>query len=315
MKLVSKLALGAALCTGISGLALAPAQAQPAAEEAVEFDAGEISEPVRAPVAAAQAALAAEPKDTATALSQTQSAVPLIVNDDDRFIVGQMLIQVGAAMQTAGAADAQVMPLLLQGAQLSLQSNRVEIARRPALYILIGNDAQEREDWPAALAAYENALRYGPQNADAAIQVANVQFRSNNIQAGYATIDRAIELKRASGQPVPDNWIMVPLRYAAEARDLARFNTYSEMLLRAYGTEPDRWHDILFSYQNLAALDDQANLDMFRLARATRSIQEPNEFQEYVVLATTHGLPGEAQAAQNAGIAASAWPAGAEPTA
>lgn len=323
MKPVSNFALGAVLAFASSVVALSPVAAQeeqaqqpaaPAGETVIEFDPGNLTETVRDAIREAQEARAAG--DTSTALARTQAAVPLIQNDDDRYVVGAELLQVGVALQGAGQTAEQTQPLLVQGAQLALESGRTPVANRPIYYKLLGDVASEAEDYPAAIAAYENAQRYSPNNAAIiSISLADAYFRSGNAAAGAQAADRAIQLQTDAGQPVDASWISVAMNGAYEARDADGVARYTAMLIRNNGDDKDRVGRALLAYQAVSRLDDQGNLDLFRFMRAIDAINEPNVYSEYVATSAQRGLPGEAQAVQNEAITASAiTPASAIPT-
>lgn len=315
MKPVSKLALAAALIIAPTGIAISPAVAQeeeaappavgPGGEVAVEYNPENLSDAVRDAIAPAQEARTEG--DTAGALSQVQAAIALIQNDDDRYLLGSELIQVAVAMQSAGATDEQTRPLLVQGAQLSLDSGRTAIARRATLYKLVGDSARQAGDHAAAVAAYENALRYSPNDPAASILLADAYFESGNAQAGLQAADRAIQMQTDSGNPVDPTWISVGLNGAYEANNTEGVARYTAMLIRANGADSANISNALRAYQAIGGFDEdeQATLDLYRLMRAAGALNQSGAAQQYVLFAAMRGLPGEAQAVQNEALAAS----------
>lgn len=306
MKRVSTFALALGLAVG-AATTIAPAAHAQAEEQVAEFDAGNLSEGVRGPVAAAQEALQAEgPIDTAALRQQLESAQAAIQNDDDRFIVGQMLLQLGVKMQQAGAPEDQVAQVQQQGLRLALESDRVELERRGTYWTFIGNMANQAENYAEAVPAYQNAVRYDPNNGDAYIQLALALFNTGNPQAAYEAADNAIRIARQGGE-VPRTWISVPLTNAYEAGDANRVLHYGQELVELHPT-PENWNQALRVYQLVGQLDDQANLDLLRLMRKAGGLDQ-QAYREYVSLADQRGLPGEALAVYNEGVSASQMPA------
>ncbi|QLC21515.1 hypothetical protein HFP51_04580 [Parasphingopyxis sp. CP4] len=307
MKRVSTMGLAAAMVFGGSAvIATAPAMAVQAAEEAEEFDPGEISEGVRAVVVGAQTALDAEegPVDTAAILAQLQAAVPTVQNQDDRFILGSLLLQTAAKIQEQGGTAEQIQAVQIPGLRLSLDSNRVAIERRPVFWLAVGNAANAAEDSAAAIEAYQNVLRYDPTNGDALIQSALAHFRTNNSAAGYDSASRAFAALRAAGQVVPQSWHTVPFRQAYQTNDVARVVEFGTSLLQSHPT-PQNWNEVLRVLQTAGRLEDQPNLDLLRLMRATGGL-DPNSINEYIRLADQRGLPREAQAIYDGSVAGGA---------
>lgn len=272
----------------------APAAAPSAAQgEVVEFNSSNISDGARGPVAAAQAALQGEATDLAATRAQLEAAAAAIQNDDDKFIVGQLMLQLGVKMQQAGQPADQVQALQGRGLRLAVESNRLTLAQRSTYFGFLGNMASGAEDWTQALSDYENALRYNPNNVEAAIQLARAQFRGGNAEAGYTAADRAFAAAREQGMDIPGSWVTLPLNAALAARDVNRIGTYGAMLVSVEPT-PSVWSQTLLGYAAAAQFDDQSTLDMMRLLRATGSLESAT-YNEYANLAMRRGFPGEAQ--------------------
>ncbi len=307
MKRVSIMSLAAALAIGgVASVATAPAQAMQAAEQAEEFDAASISDAVRGPVAGAQEAMANEeqPADPAAVRALLEQAEAAIANQDDRFIVGQMWVQLAGMLEAAGAGAEEIRAMQARGIQLALDSNRVPLERRGLYWTVIGNAANARDDHAAALTAYQNAVRYDSSNADAYIQLALASIETGDLNAGYEYSETAFETLQAAGQEIPASWHTVPFRAAYEANDVPRVLQFGSALLQSYPTNQN-WNEVLRVYQTVGRMEEQANLDLLRLMRAAGALDQ-NTVNEYVRLAARRGLPGEAVAVYEAAIAGGA---------
>jgi|GEM_PF-3902781 len=310
MKRVSTMSLAAALIFGgTTVIATAPTAAMQAGEVAEEFDGGELSDGVRAVVVAAQGALQADeaeagPPDTAAIQAQLQAAVPLIMNEDDRFIIGQVMLQNAAKMQAQGAAPELIQATQIPALEMSLASNRVPIASRASFWLAIANAASNMNDDARAATAFQNVMRYDPDNGDALIRLADAQFSANDHDAGYATSSRAFQSLSDAGMEIPSSWHAVPFRAAYQTYDVPRVVEFGIAYLRSYPTAQN-WNEVLRVYQTAGRLEDQPNLDLLRLMRAANGFDVAN-INDYVRLAAQRGLPREAQAIYQASVAGGA---------
>lgn len=307
MKRVSTMGLAGALIFGSAALVTAaPALAVQAPQEAETFNPDNLSDGVRGIVVVAQAALQSEETapDTAAIMGQLQSAAAIAENGDDRFIIAQLMLQNASRMQTDGMSAEQVLAAQLPGLRLGLESNRVSFAQRPIYWLVIGNAANSAGNSAEALEAYQNVIRYDPDNGDALIQSAAVQFAAGDNSAGYASSRAAIASMRAAGMDVPSSWHAVPFRTAYQTNDVARVVEFGTSLLESEPT-PQNWNEVLRVYQAAGRLEDQPNLDLLRLARATGGLDQ-NLISEYVQLAMRRGLPREALDVYNAAVAGNA---------
>ncbi|RED15556.1 tetratricopeptide repeat protein [Parasphingopyxis lamellibrachiae] len=316
MKRVSTTSLAAALIFGGSTvIAVAPVAALQEAEVAEEFNAGELSDGVRAAVVAAQTALEADaaeagPADTAAIQAQLEAAIPLIQNEDDRFIIGQVMLQNAARIQQQGGTPESIQAVQLQALELSLASNRVPIASRASFWLAIANASASSGDDARAATAFQNVLRYDPSNGDALIRLADSQFGANDHATGYATASRAFQSLTEAGVEIPSSWHAVPFRAAYQTNDVPRVVEFGVAFLRSHPTAQN-WNEVLRVFQTAGRLEDQANLDLLRLMRATNGL-DVNSINEYVRLAALRGFPREAQVIYEGSVAGGAIPANQE---
>lgn len=274
-----------------------------------EFDPGQISDGVRAVVVAAQTALEADeaeagPPDTSAIHAQLETAVPLIQNEDDRFIVGQVMLQNAARMQAQGGTPERIQQVQMEALELSLASNRVPVASRASFWLAVANAANNMGDDARAANAFQNVLRYDPNNGDALIRLADSQFSANDHAGGYATASRAFQSLSDAGTEIPSSWHAVPFRAAYQTNDVPRVVEFGVGLLRSHPTAQN-WNEVLRVYQTAGRLEDQSNLDLLRLMRATNGL-DVNSINEYVRLSAQRGLPREAQAIYEGSVAGGA---------
>src|SRR3546814_16836786 len=108
----------------------------------------------------------------------------------------------------------------------------------------------------------------------------------------------------AAGQAVPEGLYKQALALAYEARSPQSLELSRE-LVEAYPTA-ENWRDALMIFRDLRNPTGDANLDLMRLMRATKSLNGERDYYELAEAANSKGLPGEAKAVLDAGIAATA---------
>jgi tetratricopeptide (TPR) repeat protein len=306
MKRVSLLTMAAALAFG----AAVPAAAYQPSDTVEEFNQRELGDELRGLIGAAQTALAAEeegPVDTATVRGQLEQAEGMIQNQDERYIVGQMWIQLASKMQQQGDDAAEVQAMQARGIRLALDSNRVPIERRSLFWQVVANAASAAGDTAGAQTAFQNALHYDPNNPDALIQVALANFSAGNSAEGYQNARNAFAALRASGREIPTSWLSVPFRAAYEGNDLPRAIEFGREYLLEHPTATN-WNEVLRVFQTVGRFDDAGNLDALRIMRAANAFDAPS-INEYVQLAARRGLPNEAKTVYDAAVAGGAIPA------
>ena len=186
MKSVSTITLAIALALGGGAIALAPAAAKEKAPAAKYTPA------VQNAAAAAQKALAAN--DTATAAAKLNEAKPLIATDDDKFVVGSLLVQLGQKTNDR--------PTTASGVELMSASNKAPADLKPKLYLMQGQFAYEAKNYPAAEAAFRQALAAGSDEPNLVPMIVQVQGAQGRTIEGLQTLNTEIDKKVAAGQPV-----------------------------------------------------------------------------------------------------------------
>jgi tetratricopeptide (TPR) repeat protein len=102
---------------------------------------------------------------------------------------------------------------------------------------------------------------------------------------------------------VPEAWYKSAAATTANTPAMAaEFGTATLAWVTAYPS-PDNWRTVLELFQDRAKFDDQGNLDLFRLKRAASALKGEKDYVEYAETANLRGLPGEAKAVLDEGIA------------
>lgn len=286
MKMVSTLALSAALLVG--GLSTAPAMAQdsakaaPAPAPARKFN---FSKEVRKPLSDLQKAV--EAKDDAafqTALPVAQAAAK---NSDDRYVIAQF--------QLHHAIDKNDDPGKLAAVQAMIDSGGATAEEMPTLWQNVGGLKYQAKDFAGAEAAFAKEVELRPNDTDAILRLAQVKADDKKGAEAVPLLQKAIATEQAAGRTPPENWYKLALRYAYEGNMKAETGKLSMDLIKAY-PNPTNWRDGLILYRDAAALDKGANLDLMRLMRASKSLKGDRDWFELADAANDAGLPGETKA-------------------
>ena len=302
MKLVSSLALGVALVLG-SGATVAAAKEKPA--EAPAAYAYKLSKEFRAAAGPAQAALKAN--DTAGAATAVTNAEAAAKEPDEKYVAAQFRLQLGGLLKDSAMQAKAVDAMLASGSAAATPE-------LPRLNFYAGNFAYQANNYPRAIQMLSESERLGYKSADVPLLLAESNFKTNNVPAGLAYVDKAIASSVAAGQKPPESWYARAASVAYKANLTSETAKWTRAQVKAYPTK-DNWRSALVIFRQGTKLDVQMNLDLMRLMRATKSLAGERDYYEYGETAFDHGLPGEAKSVLDEGAAANAFPPASKPIA
>lgn len=307
MKTVSKLALGLALAIGMGGVALEPVAAQRNKKEAKaeEGFTPKLSKGFREAAQPVQAAITA--KDFATAKAALPALQAAATDPDDKFYLGQFKLQTGLGLQDKALQQEAINDILESGS-----AGAAPDIGKFAFYA--GQFAYQNKDYDTAIRRLQQARQagYAPAGADGRptrdieLMIAEANFRSNRLQEGLNTLEEAINAERAAGATPPADWYSRAASVAYQAKLMPEVAKWTRMQIRDYPTA-ENWRSALVIWGDSQQLDDQATLDLMRLRMATKSLSGERDFFEYAVLADKVGLPGEAKAVVDSGLASGSF--------
>ena len=291
MKFTSTLALGIALALGGVSIAAAPAQA--AQEEAKErkFNFSEKARPALAELQ--KAAQAGDQAAFQAALAAAQAAAQ---NNDDRYVIAQF--QLNNAIQ-ANNEDGK-----LAAIEAMIQSGGATQAELPTLYSNLGAIAYNKGDYAKAAQAFKKLLEIQPGNKDAMTNLAAALSQQGNPAEAAALVEQRLQAAEAAGETPPEGLYKQALALAYEAKSPKAIELSRE-LIAAYPTAQN-WRDGLMIFREMRNPTGDANLDLMRLMRAANALNGERDYYELADAANTKGLPGEAKAVIEAGVAAKA---------
>lgn len=285
---VSKLAVIAAL--GAAGVLTCPgpAAAQRAAAPAVAYP--NVNRAEYQALAALEAALVARNYPlAATALATAQSTAR---SSDARYYLAGLQLryarETGNAAAQAAAIDALVATGRLSGADLA------------PIYVSQGAAAANAGKREQAEAAFTRALEVAP-SAETAISLARVKLDLRKNAEAVTLLDRAVQLRKATGQPVPESWYRRGVSLSTMNNLPGPALSFARQLVAAYPS-PENWRDALLTYRDIAKPDTAGHLDAVRLLRLSRGMAGERDYLEAAQTFDGAGLAGESRSVLDEGV-------------
>lgn len=269
-------------------------QAQPAT---TAVQAGErtlaISKEARPTIAALQTAVRA--RDAAAFGPALQAAQAAARSADDRFAVGSLQREYAFALGDKPGQIAAIEAMLASGAPFAEgDAIRYNLA--------LAELAEQTNKLDRSAQAFEEVARLQPTNADALSNLSIIRARQGRDADAMNALNRAVQARKAAGQPVPEAWLnrVRSLAFRQKNNPLTLQANYD--LLAAYPTAAN-WRDALQTHQSLVPLDEAAEIDRLRLMRAAGALAGERSYRFMAEVLLQRGLPGEAKAVLDEGVA------------
>ena len=278
MKWVSRVALSACLLLGAASFAAIPATAQ----QARSFS---FSKEERAALLPVQQAIQTNNfQAAAAALPAARSAAK---GADARYMVGYYQLRTGIG---TGNREMQAHAI-----DIILSSGAVPAADLPALYSNQGAVALIGHDLKKAEAAYTKLVELTPNDPNAVMTLAEVKHDVGKVPEAVTLMERAIDIRRASGQVVPESWYKRALKTAFDAKVAPQSLKFAQALAASYPTD-ENIRDAVIVHREVGELDQDARLGLYRLMRASNAFAGERDYFEAAEALEAAGLGGEANA-------------------
>ena len=308
MKMISRVALAAALFSGVGGLVVAmPAEAKKK-DEQPQGPQYNFSPDVRAAAAAAQDALKA--KDYATAETDVAKIEAAAKNDDDQYIGAALRLQLEAgkigARGTQDPKDDLVLAPILDKLLANPKTPQSDIGRYAYFR---GNIAFNGQQYDVAAKLYERAQAAGFVSEaadDLPLQIVKSHIESGDVKGGLAKLQTLIDAKKSAGQPAPEPWYRYAITQVYRTNDIPGTLAWTRLWLTAYPTNQN-WRMAIYQFgfqgQGAQRMNKRQRVDLFRLMRATSSLGDAAFYKEYAQSTLDLGLPTETKTVIEDGIA------------
>lgn len=291
MKSVTKAALAAAVVLAAPFAVSAPAFAEkkPKQEEPPKL---KVSDAFRKPAAEVETLVKA--KDYAGAAAKIDALAALASNDDEKFYVANFRLQTASNLKDTAGTVRALDELIANPRTAPADLARYNYVRGD---LLLGQK-KPADALPFLIRARE--LGYVPAVSNLNLQIAQAQFDSGQLDAGVAGLDAAIKAEEAAGRKAPEGWYKFAVNRLYNG---GRKPAAAQWLARQVGAYPsaEAWRSTLYVYMEQAqqkgvAIDNDVELDIRRLMRATKALAGERDYYDYADLAQRRGLPWEAKA-------------------
>ena len=243
-------------------------------------------------LAAAEAALNA--RNYAAAASALATAQGAARGADARYHL--------AGLQLRLARETNNAPLQAQASEALIASGRLSGAELGSLYAAQGAAAANSGNRDRAEAALSRALELSP-SAETAISLARVKLDLRKNAEAVALVDRAIELRRASGQPVPEAWYRRGATLATTYNLAPHSLKFTRGLVSAYPSGQN-WRDAILTYRDVAKPDQAGQLDAVRLMRLAKGLAGERDYLDAAQTFEAANLAGESRSVLDEGVSA-----------
>ncbi len=288
MKFLSSFALAAALATS-PALAQkeAPAAPAPAAAQI------KISKAADKPVRALNAVVAA--KDAAgypAALAAAQAAAQ---TDEDRYAI--------IRAQLNHSLNVSDVPGQIAAVEAMLASPVTRPEDKPRLYRGLSGLYKNANNPDQQVATLEKLRALDPNNTDAIWELAEARVKQNKSAEAVMLAEQAIKTAKDAGQPVDVTWYRRALSLAYTAKLQPQSVKLARELFGASTVAKDRSNALLILRQ-YGNMDVQGKLDLFRLMRSAKALNDPINVLSFADALSLLHYPAEAQSVLNEAIAA-----------
>ena len=235
---------------------------------------------------------ASQGADAADVAAKAQAALAVAKTPDDKYMAGALEYKFATAQKNDSLRAQALEQMIASG---------FKGAPMGELYGDLGSTYSRMKQDQRAAEAYQHALQLNPNNVDAIAGIAEAKVAAGQTDEGIAMLEKGIAAQSAGGAKAPEAWYKRALAIAYKAKSPQAMKL-SRDWIQAYPSTTG-WHDALAVYQNVAALDESATLDLMRLMRVTGALG-PGDYFNYGDIAVRKGYPGEAKAILDEGFAA-----------
>jgi hypothetical protein len=279
MKLVSTLALSAALAVGVTA---APAAAQkpakgaqaaaaaPAAQAQRKYD---LSKGARKAISELQAAVNAKAADVPEKLAAAQAVAQ---NRDDKYVVAKLQLEHALATSDKAGQRAAVNAILASGG--------AEATETATLNEYLAAEAAQGGDYSGMETMYAAKIAANPNDLSSIIQLAQAKVGLKKEGEALDLLQRAIALSKASGQTAQESWYRNAVAIAHKQKKDALATELANEALKLYPNQ-DNFNNLIALSQPVIAKDEEAFVDLLRLMQITGRI---NSSTDYLRLAQHH---------------------------
>lgn len=160
--------------------------------------------------------------------------------------------------------------------------------------------AYHAQNVEAARADLQTAIDRGTANPRIYIALASLNDDQGNHAGALALAERAMEIHRIAGVPIPVDWYRRAIHFSQELNDSARIMGFGQSVVAEHPNQRN-WRDTLIQHRAAHPADPEAALDLWRLQDAVGALTGEFDYRDYAQVAHGRALPGEIERVIQAG--------------
>ena len=285
-KAITRASAGAAAMAVLFTAGMTPAPAHAREKKAAEEAKGpKLTEAVRKQLLDAQTKIKAGDNAGAVVALKAAEQVP-DRTPDDNFYIANLKIQAAQSLKDNA--------LLREALEQAIASGKSTPEQTSQFVRVLANLAVQANDYPTAQKYYEQMAAATPDDPAVTGDLAKIYLRSKQTAKADAMLSRAIASTEAKGGKADEELYLLRVQIAYDSKNIANMLPTSLALVRAY-PKPKNWDAAIYSFRN-QKLDEQIDIDTYRLQRATGSMTGEGQWLDYAQTAQLRGLPAESRA-------------------
>jgi tetratricopeptide (TPR) repeat protein len=233
-------------------------------------------------------------KDVANFPAALAAAEAAAKNVDDHYMIAQLRL--------SHALNNNDNPGKIAALEAILASGGSPAESMESLYIALGGLNYDVKHYDQAAAAYEKLVELNPNSQEGLLRLAELHGGQKRYGDAVTFLERAIDVKKAGGEAIPENWYKRGMQFAYDGKLVAQFSKLSRNFIAAYPT-PANWRDSLLAYREMQELGEDVQLDLFRLMRHANALKGENDFYVLSSMLVRGNFPAEAKATLDEGSA------------
>ena len=295
MKKASSAAIAAALVVGFCGLSVT---AQGFAKKETAPKGPMLSPAVRTPALAAQTELGLAVPDLAKADASIAAAEAAAKNDDERYVVATLRLQLTERQIKAMPATQQSDLPLGKPLDDLIVNPKTPRDKLGLFYNYRAQVAFNAKQYQLAATDWSKARQLGYVDQELLLNIARAKVEGGDASGGMASLQEAVKEQEAAGKKVPEAWYKFAISRLFTAGDMAGTDAWTRAWLGVYGTK-ENWRAAIYTFgfrgEGARRLTDRQRVDLYRLMKASGSLAGAREWLDYAAYSKRLGLPNETQ--------------------
>lgn len=228
-------------------------------------------------------------RDVSILRPQIDALIPLAKSPDERKALGGLLYNASVPIKDTA--------LQAQGMEMMLASGKVAPERLGRFNFIAFQLRYGKKDYAGAQqflqAAIDNGFTDERYTADdLKLLMFETKVSGGQLQDALAYIGGQADVRKAAGGTVPEIWYRRAVSEAYQAEVGSQLYPIVQRWVTDYPTDKN-WNDALNLTRNLNEFDNQAALDLLRLANQLNVLTQENDYVWYVEVADPQRLPQE----------------------